>query len=167
MSASEPQVVCLHSGNFPQTSAGGIVLPPLCEIEARQNKARALLCCLPPLPPLPPPISPLSCLLSAAQTRLSRVTPVLATYVTLYLGVISCPSSLPPSLPPLSVPVCVCLRLADRHTGPAVGGSGPHPALLPRGGDLPVPQLQEPLLQARGCHAVFCRYVKRNSRTKG
>ena len=164
MSASEPQVVCLHSGNFPQTSAGGIVLPPLCEIEARQNKARALLCCLPPLPPLPPPpISPLSCLLSAAQTRLSRVTPVLATYVTLYLGVISCPSS----LPPLSVPVCVCLRLADRHTGPAVGGSGPHPALLPRGGDLPVPQLQEPLLQARGCHAVFCRYVKRNSRTKG
>lgn len=85
--------------------------------------------------------------------------PILATYVTLYLSVISCLSSLL-----LSVPLCVCLRLADRHTGPVVGGSGPHPALLPRGADLSVLQLQESLLQARGCHAVLCRYGKRKNK---
>lgn len=81
--------------------------------------------------------------------------PVLATHVTLYLSVISCLSS--PLLP-------VCLRLADRHAGPAAGGRGPHPARLPRGADLSVLQLQESLLQARGCHALLCRYVKRKKK---
>lgn len=162
MSASEPQVVCLHSGNFPQTSAGRIVLP-LCEIEACQNKARDLLCCLPP-PPLTPH-SPASCQ-QHSHSRLSGVTPRFS-YLCHFLSRCDFMPLFPHPLPPLSVRVCVCVRLADRHTGPAVGGSGPHPALLPRGGDLPVPQLQESLLQACGCHAVFCRYVRRNSRRKG
>lgn len=57
-----------------------------------------------------------------------------------------------------SLSPCVCLRLADRHAGPAAGGSSPHPALLPRGAHLAVLQLQESLLQTGGCHALLCRY---------
>lgn len=84
---------------------------------------------------------------------------VLATYVTLYLRVISWTPLL--LLPSALVCVCVCLRLADSHAGLAVGGGSTHPALLPRGTRVPVLQLQESLLQARCCHAVLCRYVKR------
>lgn len=124
------------------------------------NKACDLLCCL--------HLVSLSLLFFCSPTSLPPVNstdtavlsnPILATYVTLYLSVISCLSSLL-----LSVPLCVCLRLADRHTGLAVGGSGPHPALLPRGADLSVLQLQESMLQARGRHAVLCRYVKRKNK---
>lgn len=109
------------------------------------------------LPPsclsVPAPVYTL--LLSAAQTQLSRANP----FQTPMSPSISVWFHAPPlsSLLLLSVPVCVCLRLADRHAGPAAGGSSPHPALLPRGNHLAVLQLQESLLQTGGCHALLCR----------
>ena len=54
-------------------------------------------------------------------------------------------------------PVCVCFRLADRHTGPAAGGSSTHPPLLPHGAHLPLLQLPESLLQARSRHTLHHR----------
>lgn len=61
---------------------------------------------------------------------------------------------------------CVCFRLADRHTGPAAGGRGPHPPLLPPGAHLALLQLQESLLQAHSCHTLHCRYVEYSETTE-
>lgn len=74
-------------------------------------------------------------------------------------------TALPPvSSPPFTLHACdfapVCCRLADRHAGPAAGGRGPHPPLLPPGALLALLQLQESLLQAHRYHTLHCRYVE-------
>lgn len=74
---------------------------------------------------------------------------------------------LSPSFPPYRCDFTpVCFRLADRHTGPAAGGRGPHPPLLPPGAHLALLQLQESLLQAHSCHPLHCRYVEYSETTE-
>lgn len=97
--------LCLHCGNSPQTSGGGIIFLS-CETEhvAHQHGLWPIL--LPPSAFSPPPLSTSLPPVDSADKALQS-NPVLATCVTLYLSVISCLSSLPPVCP------CVCVFVSD------------------------------------------------------